>query len=96
MDSQTTLINPQRFTSLIFANHSVKDTLISCSTDLQTPLFMINTDKGDHKTEIHDARTQRLVATLRRREFFPDLIVRGDEETRVSKWLRKEKSPNGW
>lgn len=70
----------------------MKNNSIALSTDPHIPVYRVTTDKADHHTFVHDARTQRLVATMHRRELLPDTIVFGSgEKVRVNKWLRKGK-----
>lgn len=102
MDSQKTLVDPSTSSSpkfLVFWSNKLKDTKVSLSTSPQIPAYVIKTDKGDYKTEIRDARTQRLVAGIRRKEFLPDTITfdkdGGKVEMRVSKWLSKTKASDG-
>lgn len=102
MDSQETLVAAPTSSSpefLLFWSNTLKDTKVSLSTSPQTAAYVIKTDKGDHKTEIRDARTQRLVASIRRKEFLPDTITfekDGEQvETKVNKWLSKTKAPDG-
>lgn len=96
MDSQLTLVDTSPPPLLIFSKASVKNTSIYLSTDPGTPLYHVTSDNHDCDTHIEDARTQRIIATVRRKDVLPDLIVfpgtregQSSKKVRVSKWMRK-------
>jgi hypothetical protein len=96
MDSQLTLVNPSPPPFLILSKASVKNTSIYLSTNPDTPLYHVTSDNHDRNTHIQDARTQRIIASVQRKELLPDVIVfpgtrDGESSTkvRVSKWMRK-------
>ncbi|PPQ66023.1 hypothetical protein CVT26_010779 [Gymnopilus dilepis] len=94
--STSTLVNPEPPLSLIFDRNSViSATLYSRSG----PKYRITTNSTISRTELKDLTTddQRVVATVKRRELLPDVVVfahRG-ESVRMSKWLKRRKGGDG-
>jgi hypothetical protein len=64
------------------------------------PLYSVVTDrKSDKRTDIFDARADRLLARIDRRDILPDTITfpgRNDGSSiNLSKWLQKSKLDDG-
>ena len=94
--STSTLVNPEPPLSLIFDRNSViSATLYSRSG----PKYRVTTNSTISRTELKDLTTadQRVVATVKRRELLPDVVLfahRG-ESVRMSKWLKRRKGGDG-
>jgi hypothetical protein len=100
MDSQLTLVNPSHPASLVLSKVSVKNTSIYLSTDPETLLYHVTSSNHDRDTHIQDARTQRIIATIQRKDVLPDMITfpaaqEGGSlmKARVSRWMRKGTLP---
>lgn len=65
-----------------------------------SPRFTISTtDPAAAHTKIKDAQNQRLLMSIKRRTFFPDLITFSDRNNgkplKVKEWLKKKPVANG-
>ena len=94
-----TLTNPVGPSSYIFTLNNVKNTTLCANTD---PIYAITTELvADTHTHVDDARTGRRIATITRRNIFPDTVTfsnhhhNSGKQISVHKWLRKGKLPDG-
>lgn len=102
MDSSVTLVDPHNI-SLVFSPDSLKNTTVyhasSNLLDTSNPMYSISTELTDHRTEIRDARTQRLLALIERKDILPDTITFPERNEgkamKISRWLQKSKLVDG-
>ncbi|KAJ3517485.1 hypothetical protein NLJ89_g484 [Agrocybe chaxingu] len=91
--STSTLVNEAPSLSLMFDRNSVINATLYSRT---SPMYKITTNKNATRTDLCDLADQRVVATVKRREIFPDVVVfahqRG-KSVRISKWLKTMKVP---
>ncbi|KDR81967.1 hypothetical protein GALMADRAFT_276605 [Galerina marginata CBS 339.88] len=95
LESTSTLVNPDRRLKLVFDRNSVISATLYSRAG---PLYRITTNKAVSRTDLCDLTEQRVVATVKRRELFPDAVVfahRSGKSIRLSKWLKRQKSPPG-
>lgn len=101
MESQATLINPCPLT-LKFSKRSCTNVTIYRGT---TAVYRVKTSKDSTRTDVFDLEngpendlgdTGRLLTTIKRREFLPDMVKFRDRDLsmKINKWLQKEKLPN--
>jgi len=93
LESTSTLVNPERRLNLVFDRNSVISATLYSRAG---PLYRITTNKSVSRTDLCDLTEQRVVATVKRRELFPDVVVfahRSGKSVRISKWLKRQKSP---
>ncbi|KAF8162774.1 hypothetical protein B0H34DRAFT_293991 [Crassisporium funariophilum] len=91
--STSTLVNPPPSLDLFFDRNSVINTTLHSRAG---PLYKVTTNKGVTRTDLCDLSEQRVVATVKRREIFPDVVVfahRNGKSIQVRKWLRRRKPP---
>ncbi|KAG0701080.1 hypothetical protein DFH29DRAFT_982856 [Suillus ampliporus] len=99
MQSTTTLVNPAPPKSYNFSLENMKNTKIF-NNQPASPLYSVVTDiKSDKRTDIFDARANRLLARIDRRDILPDNITFPDRNSgssiNLSKWLQKSKLETG-
>ncbi|CAA7260869.1 unnamed protein product [Cyclocybe aegerita] len=91
--STSTLVNDAPSLSLVFDRNSVINATLYSRAG---PMYKITTNKNVTRTDLCDLAEQRVVATVKRREIFPDVVVfahRRGKSVRISKWLKATKVP---
>jgi hypothetical protein len=61
------------------------------------PLYKIKSSSSLSYTELFDLNEQKTVASIKRREFFANVVVfahRGNKSIRIDKWLKRQKVRN--
>lgn len=95
----TTPTNPTPPKSYNFSREDMKNTKIF-NNQPASPLYSVVTDiKSDKRTDIFDARGNRLLARVDRRDILPDTITfpnrNNGSSINLSKWLQKSKLEDG-
>lgn len=95
----TTPTNPTLPKSYNFSREDMKNTKIF-NNQPASPLYSVVTDiKSDKRTDIFDARGNRLLARVDRRDILPDTITfpnrNNGSSINLSKWLQKSKLEDG-
>lgn len=95
----TTPTNPTPPKSYNFSREDMKNTKIF-NNQPALPLYSVVTDiKSDKRTDIFDARGNRLLARVDRRDILPDTITfpnrNNGSSINLSKWLQKSKLEDG-
>lgn len=98
MESQETLINPTPL-SLKFNKRSCTNVTIYQGTQ---PIYRVETSKDGTRTDlfsllVEETDPKALITTIKRREFFPDVVKFRSRDVcvQINKWLHKEKLPHG-
>lgn len=99
MESQETLINPTPL-ALKFNKKSCTNVTIYNGT---MPAYRVTTNKEGSRTDVFELLSGEEqpdpIATIKRREFLPDVIKfrtgSRKESLKISKWLQKEKLDDG-
>ncbi|KAG1749428.1 hypothetical protein EDB19DRAFT_1893514 [Suillus lakei] len=99
MQATTTPTDPVPPKSYNFSREDMKNTKIF-NNQPASPLYLVVTDiKSDKRTDIFDARGNRLLARIDRRDILPDTITFPDRNRgssiNLNKWLQKSKLENG-
>jgi len=99
MQSTTAPSNPPTPISYNFSVNDMKNTKIFNNQPAQ-PLYSVVTDaKSDKRTDIFDARANRVLAHIDRRDILPDTITfpdrNGGSSINLNKWLQKSKLQDG-
>jgi len=94
-ESTTTLVEPHPRTTLLFDRSSVVNaTIYSCDR----PVYEIKSNGSLSRTELFDLNEQKMVASIRRRQFFSNVVVfahRGHKSIKIDEWLKHRKIPDG-
>ena len=94
LSSNLTLVNPSPSLRVVFDRNSVLNAILYSDAG---PVFRIKTTNHMSRTDIwdlSDSTEQKVVATWKRRDFLPDLVVlrhRRKKAIRIRKWLKKRK-----
>ena len=94
-ESTSTLVAPPPPRTFVFSRSSVTNaTIFSCDR----PVYKIKSGDGGSRTELFDLDEQKPVASIKRRQFLPDVVAfcdRSNKAIRIDKWLNRRKVPNG-
>ncbi|KNZ77836.1 hypothetical protein J132_03345 [Termitomyces sp. J132] len=96
MDSTLTLVNPS-LSRLDFSKNSMLNAILK---ERGRPVYSISTvDNAGSRTDIKDARTKRVLATIKRRSFLSDTVTftdhYGGERLKLDKWLKPVQLADG-
>ena len=96
LDSTDTLINPPPTIHFVFDQNSVINATIYARSG---PRYRVETNRAVTRTELCDLTQQRVVATIKRRELFPDVVIFAHRNQgkgiRLKKWLQKQQTAVG-
>ncbi|PPQ77588.1 hypothetical protein CVT25_011380 [Psilocybe cyanescens] len=93
--STSTLVNPDPPVSYIFDRNSVIGATLYTRSG---PAYKIITNREVSRTELCDLTDRNIVATLKRRDFLPNLVVfahRNGKPLKISNWLKRRKISQG-
>ena len=94
-ESTSTLVAPPPPRTFVFSRSSVTNATIY-SRD--RPLYKIKSSDAGSRTELSDLVEQKPVASIKRRQILPDLVLfahRSNKAIRIDKWLTRRKVPHG-
>ncbi|KAF8812002.1 hypothetical protein BYT27DRAFT_6434430 [Phlegmacium glaucopus] len=95
LESTLTLVDPPPPRTFVFNRNSVHNaTLYSCVS----PVYTIKSTGTLSCTDLIDLGEQKIVASIKRRQILPDVVVfphRNSKPIRIDKWLKPRKAPFG-
>ncbi|KAJ7142007.1 hypothetical protein C8R43DRAFT_1238153 [Mycena crocata] len=96
MDSQLTLVTLPLTVSLAFSRNSMKNATLFLEA---VPVYTISTDPQSTVTEISGAESGEVLVRISRKTLLPDTIAfptsRDNKEVRLTKWIQKQRLPDG-
>jgi hypothetical protein len=93
-ESATTLVELPHLCSFVFNRSSVTNATIYSSA---RPLYQIKSSTSLSRTDLFDLNEHKTVASIKRRQFFSNLVVfahRDNKSMRIGKWLKRRKVHN--
>ncbi|KAH9484053.1 hypothetical protein JR316_0003533 [Psilocybe cubensis] len=93
--STSTLVNPDPPVNYIFDRNSVISATLYTRSG---PAYRIITNSEVNRTELCDLTDHNIVATIKRRDFLPNLVVfahRNGKSMKINKWLKRRRVAQG-
>lgn len=94
-ESTETLVALPPPRTFVFSRSSVTNaTIYSCDR----PVYNLKSYNAGSCTELFDLDEQKPVASIKRRQFLPDVVLfahRGNKAIRIDKWLNRLEVPHG-